>query len=213
MKKLFASKIPSARVTRLCHLFVTILYYWRVKDPGLRRQHVWINLESVVAQIWILRPVKHVETGFNRFLALCRSRDSELNHIRCLLLVKLVGILLALIHKADLHGIQDTLLTSDFNEREIRPLEIDVVPPSEVLRNGDVFLYLPSLLVRHIKCVGPSCVLVDPLYPEGLVKDCYTERSISGHYEVEQINVDLPSLALRNLMVMSFLFSFLSAAM
>lgn len=180
MKKFFASKIPSARVTRLCHLFVTILYQWRVKDPGLRRQHGWINLESVVAQIWILLPVKHVEAGLNSFLALCRSRDSELDHIGCLLLVKLVGIFLALIHKADLHGIQYALLTSDLHKREIWPLEMDVVPPSEVFLNGDILLCLPSLLVHQIKCVGPSCVLVYPLYPEGLFEDCYPERLMSG---------------------------------
>lgn len=158
-----------------------ILYDWRVKDPGLRRQHGWLNLKSIVAQIWILLPVKHVEADLNRFLTLCRSRYSELNHIGCLFLVELVGIFLALLHKADLHGIQDALLTSDFNEREVWPVEMDVVPPSKVFRNRDILLCDSGLLVHQVKRVGPSCFGVDSLYPEGLFEDCCIERSMSSH--------------------------------
>ena len=86
---------------------------------------------------------------------------------------------------ADLHGIQDALLTSDFNKREIWPLEMDVVAPPEVLRNRDILLCKSSLLVHQVKRMGPSCLGVDSLYPEGLVEDFYTERSMSITHEVE----------------------------
>lgn len=167
------------------------MYYWRVKDSGLRRQHGWVNLESVVAQIWIILPAKHVEAGLNRFLALCGSRYSELNHIGCLFLVELVGILLALLHKAELHGIHHALLTSDFNKREIWIIEMDVVAPFEVLLNRDILLGFSSCLVHQVKLKGLSCVGVDSVYLEDLIADFYTEGQCLVTQEVQQINCGL----------------------
>lgn len=55
------------------------------------------------------------------------------------------------------------------------------VPPLEVIRTRDTLFFLSILSVNHVKREVSSCFGVHCTYLEILLKDCYTERSMSCH--------------------------------
>lgn len=104
------------------------------------------DLDVEVSQDWIVLPIEHRDTTFNRLQSLRRLRDSKLDHIGGLVWIELELVALVLDDRAESHRDEASLAGTDEWEFVVR--EVDLVSLLEVLSDRDVADFSSRLIAE-----------------------------------------------------------------
>lgn len=93
-EELLPTEIPAARKLRLNLLILTKQDRGRIQNSSFGLQHVGIDLNAIVGQISIARPVQQPKTSSNGGLTALRSSNGEFDHGSSLRLIQLEWVTL-----------------------------------------------------------------------------------------------------------------------